>query len=102
MQPVERRTSALCTLVMAAALLAVMASVMVPGLTGEAALRVRADVRAAISAHMADFPPPMPAMSIGDPYYQWSTVVCPTGGYCFAEPAPHKTALAAARVPGES
>ncbi len=101
MQRGERRSRIVRTIAMAAALLAVMASVMVPGLTREAAVQARAEVRAAVHAHMADFPPPMPATSIGDPYYQWSTVACPDGDYHAAEAEPPHGALASAPA-GES
>lgn len=102
MQPGERRIGVLRTIALTAALLAVMASVMVPGLTREAALRARAEVQAAVQAHMADFPPPMPATSIGDTYYQWSTVTCPSGDYRSPEAETPDTALAVARAPGDS
>ncbi|MGC9317433.1 MAG: hypothetical protein ACP5KN_05285 [Armatimonadota bacterium] len=69
------------TLALVAALAALLATAMVPALTPDKATEVRDEVGEALHARMTDFPPPVPATSFGDHYYQWSHVACPAGEY---------------------
>lgn len=60
---------------------AVAAAAVVPALDRHAGRAGCGELSAAIDAHLADFPPPAPASYVGDQYYQWSAMACPTGEY---------------------
>ncbi len=98
MEARRRRDQIWRALVMVAALLAVLATVMIPAITREAARQARAEVQDAVQVHMADFPPVMPATSVGDHYYQWSLFACPTGQYNPPERDIPENAVASAPV----
>ncbi|MGD9495146.1 MAG: hypothetical protein AB7Y46_02430 [Armatimonadota bacterium] len=66
-------------LALAVALVALLATAMVPSVRRDACHLAWARVQEALQAHLADATPPMPATSFGDHYYQWSLLACPTG-----------------------
>ena len=64
---------------MMVALAVLMTTIMVPALSRQALQRARAATCAAVAAYFEDYPRPLPATSIGDPYYQWSVFTYSTG-----------------------
>jgi len=69
------------TFVFVALLAAMLATALMPALRRTAPRTARTHVAETAPRPLTDFPPPMPAMSIGDHYYEWSHAVCPTGRY---------------------
>lgn len=69
------------TVVLVVLTAAMAAAAMVPALDRPAGATMDDELSAAIDAHLADFPPPAPASYVGDHYYQWSAMACPTGEY---------------------
>lgn len=66
---------------MVVALAVLTATIMVLALSSQALQQARAATCAAVAAFFEDYPPPLPATSIGDPYYQWSLFTYPARRY---------------------
>ena len=81
MQPDTRPIEIWRIAALTVAVCALLATVMVPALTGDAVAIARAETQRAVQDHLSDFPPPVASSYVGDQYYQWSTFVCPGGEY---------------------
>lgn len=79
--PDDVRSRILVTLALAAATVALLATAMTPPPAPSGPVDAGEELSCAIERSLADLPPPLPATAVGDHYYQWAHIACPTGKY---------------------
>ncbi len=78
---VRSRIFVLAALALAAATVALLATAMTPPQDPNGPVDTGERLSCAIERSLADLPPPLPATAVGDHYYQWAHIACPTGKY---------------------